>query len=887
MPNTEEKGNFEQHKKRAKKLQNPSKDSKDINTVISELHIHQMELEIQNEELIKSKLLIEKSQGKYFDLFNLAPIGYFKLNEKGLITDVNLIGASMLGAKIADLIDKAFFRFISKDDLNKFHHFCKNQTTNEIKQNLELKLINNSGEPFYAQLESILYENELKKEILLSVTDITKIKNVENELKTSESRYKMLFENSQICTAITTMEGKVITANKLFFKMTGYEPEEIELVNLTSMYQNLDQRNLLIEKLRKTGSVREYEVKMKRKNGQHYLANINVDIVPIEEGNGLLVTAIDITKSRKIELKHIESEEFLDKIVENIPDIIFVKNADKLDFKMVNKSAETFFGHSREDLIGCTDHEFFPKAEADFFTKKDREVIKNKKPLDIPIETIKTKNLGQRKLHTKKIPILNKNGNPEYLLGVSEDITDLKTAEKLLVNSEKQYRTLYSAMNEGVAIHKLIYDDENIPVDYKIIDVNYAYEKILGIKKEDILNKKATEIYGTEKAPYFNEYLEVSQTGNPILFETFFEPMNKYFSISVSSPSYGSFVTVFEDITERKKIEETLFESEKNYRELVDNSMVAVYKTNIYGDILFANSAMAKILGYRSVEGLKKRKIFELYKNPEDRNKLIKKLKKQGNFSHYEVELTSKNDDTIIVLLSANLEDEIISGMMMDITQRKNAENEIKKSLSEKEVLIREIHHRVKNNLQIIASLLHLQEATVEGEEFINVLKESEVRVKSMAIIHEKLYQSTNFTDVNFKEYIEKLVYDILYTYGVQKGSIKTNMNIEDINLNIDTAIPLGLIINEIVTNSAKYAFPKSSGIITINLKQVSGGMELNISDNGIGLPIDVNLDNTSTLGLQLVKNLTDQIDGHIEIDRSNGTKFTINFKEIKYKKRK
>ena len=151
-----------------------------------------------------------------------------------------------------------------------------------------------------------------------------------------------------------------------------------------------------------------------------------------------------------------------------------------------------------------------------------------------------------------------------------------------------------------------------------------------------------------------------------------------------------------------------------------------------------------------------------------------------------------------------------------DITERKNAETEIKNSLNEKEVLLREINHRVKNNLQIIASLLHLQADSIDDKRIADILKESETRVKSMAIVHEKLYQSPNFNDINFKQYLEKLVYDILYTYGIKIGPIKVQMEIEDINLNIDTAIPLGLIINELITNTIKYAFPKSEGTITI-----------------------------------------------------------------------
>ena len=165
-------------------------------------------------------------------------------------------------------------------------------------------------------------------------------------------------------------------------------------------------------------------------------------------------------------------------------------------------------------------------------------------------------------------------------------------------------------------------------------------------------------------------------------------------------------------------------------------------------------------------------------------------------------------------------------------------------------------------------------------------MKESETRLKSMAIVHEKLYESSNFADINFKQYLEKLVYDILYTYGIKKGTIKAQLDIEDVPINIDTAIPLGLIINELITNSVKYAFTQKQGNITIQLKSLPEKIEISIADDGIGIPEDINLENPETLGLQLVNNLVGQIDGEIELDRSHGTEFKITFKELKYKKR-
>ena len=209
----------------------------------------------------------------------------------------------------------------------------------------------------------------------------------------------------------------------------------------------------------------------------------------------------------------------------------------------------------------------------------------------------------------------------------------------------------------------------------------------------------------------------------------------------------------------------------------------------------------------------------------------------------------------------------------------------IQLSLNEKEILIREIHHRVKNNLQIITSLLHLQEDTV-NEEVAAVLRDIEGRVMSMAIIHENLYQSPHFNDINLKLYIEKLLYDILYIYRIPKGTIKTNLDIQEIRLNLDTAIPLGLIINELITNIVKYAFIDFNGIITIKLEPYLDVLELTIADNGRGLPKNIDIEHSETLGLQLVNNLINQIEGKLKININNGTEYKILFNQVKYKNR-
>lgn len=224
---------------------------------------------------------------------------------------------------------------------------------------------------------------------------------------------------------------------------------------------------------------------------------------------------------------------------------------------------------------------------------------------------------------------------------------------------------------------------------------------------------------------------------------------------------------------------------------------------------------------------------------------------------------------------------------VMEALQKEAAKTET--SLQEKELLLREIHHRVKNNLQVISSLLSLQSRSSKDEQAIEMAKESQNRIKVMALIHEKLYSSKGFANVEFNDYIKNLVNDLFASYRVSASRISLKMEIEDISLGIDTAIPTGLIINELVTNCLKYAFTKDNdGEIRISLRSLDDGQnELIVSDNGVGIPENLDIKNAESLGLRMITNLTERsLHGNVSIKRSKGTEFRIIFKEKEYKDR-
>jgi two-component sensor histidine kinase len=216
-----------------------------------------------------------------------------------------------------------------------------------------------------------------------------------------------------------------------------------------------------------------------------------------------------------------------------------------------------------------------------------------------------------------------------------------------------------------------------------------------------------------------------------------------------------------------------------------------------------------------------------------------------------------------------------------EILERKRAEEQIKMSLKEKEVLLQEIHHRVKNNMQVISSLLNLQSGYVQDQQILEILQDSQNRVRSMALIHEKLYRSENLAQIDFGEYVRDLTADLVRSSGAQSEKVALEVRVDNVFLDIDTAVPCGLILNELVSNSLKHAFPKNlTGDLLVELRAGPEGMlQLNVVDNGIGFPQELDYHQLDSLGLQLVTSLVEQLDGTIALDPAEGTNFQIKFR--------
>ena len=333
--------------------------------------------------------------------------------------------------------------------------------------------------------------------------------------------------------------------------------------------------------------------------------------------------------------------------------------------------------------------------------------------------------------------------------------------------------------------------------------------------------------------------------------------------------------------------EKALQASEERFRALYQDAVVGFYRTTPDGRILMANAALLKMLGYSSFDELSKRNLEqEGFEASRSRALFKGQLERTGVMTGWETAWCRR--DGSVVNVSENcrtVRDEAgqtlyYDGSVEDITARKQAETELRESLREKTELLQEVHHRVKNNLQVMASLLNLQAIRVKNPAALEALRETQSRIRSMALLHETLYREGNVARVNCAAYLGQLCAHLAHAFGNGQGRIRLDHRSAAVELEIDDAIPCGLMVNELVSNAFKHAFPDgSSGQITVELRALPDGrLLLSVADDGVGLPAGKESGDSESLGMKLVHGLAQQINAALEIRRAQGTLTEILF---------
>lgn len=841
-------------------------------------------------ELEESHELWQEYKEKYNKIVDLSPCGILTVDLKGRVTSCNKAAAEITGFSREEVIGKKFTRipYLRKKDIPQFIKIFSSLLKGKKLKPQKVNWVHKDGTIHTAEAYIDVIKKNGRFSGLVSVAqDISEQQKAEEIMKVNEERYSSLFRHSHDAIFVHDLKGNILDVNKKAKALFGYKKPEILSLKICDIHPKSELASLkkAFQAIEKNGFV-EFECLFKKKNGDVFPAEVSSSLIEVEGKKIVQGVVRDITERklgddalRKSEMKYRALFEFAN-------DAVFIMSIGGEQILVNNKGA---------DMLGYTIEELSGKSFKDVVASYEYKDAKNKFQGLLNGKTYPPYERIARRKDGKEIPveimatlIRNLEGEPLFVQSVVRDISERKKAEDTLKESREMYRTLVETSPDAVTATNL---------EGKITYVSHGTLQMYGFgSAEELIGKNAFLFIAPEDHDRAAEnlkktlergsirdveYTMIRKDGTQFIGE-----LNASLIKNVKAEP-KAFIAITRDITERKKAERGLSESEKKFRSVVENANDAIYVITP-GGFQYVNSAFERLTGYASSEVCEKTFDFYGIIHPDD-IKMIRDredARKKGREvpSRYEFRILAKNG-TIKTVEPATVHigekgETKVMGILRDVTDRKHAEERIKASLREKDVLIREIHHRVKKNMQIISSLLRLQARSIGEPKMSELFKESQNRIRTMALIHEKLYQTEDLSSINFGQYIRSLTVHLFHTYKINPNVIRMKTDVADVFLDINRAIPCGLIINELVSNSLKHAFPDNKkGEIRIRLAVHSKKkIRLIVSDNGVGLPKNINLSEPETLGLQLVSDLVKQIEGTIRLERAKGTVFHISF---------
>jgi len=569
--------------------------------------------------------------------------------------------------------------------------------------------------------------------------------------------------------------------------------------------------------------------------------------------------ARQLIKTKEAQVEADNSRDFLQKILDSIPTPVYFKDINGT-FMGCNTSFLRYAGVERRRVIGNKIENFAP-SYAEQINETDSDLLKGGKPLRFEIEiTLPDENTVQFLFH--KTLYYDRRGTPEGIIGIITDITELK---------EKEEKISLLSIAIDYASSVIIVTDTKGIIEY----VNPTFTAVTGYLPEEAVGREITMIKsGFHTIEFDDELWNQIQSGNVWKGEVLNRKKDGtlyWESVSIapvfnSAGEITNYISIHDDITRQKMYQESLLQSKNNFLNIITSSHDAIVVLNNNGFVQYINPA-AEDLFNESVEHMLQE---PLPLNLREEQEEVSLPMPDGSIRYFE-----------LTFIPTRWQGEHAKvAVFHDITRDREAVEETRKSLEEKNVLLKEIHHRVKNNMQLISSMLHLQAVHNPESTTDDVFKDIESRIRSMALIHEKLYQSKDYAHIELGQYIRDLAMSLYNTYQADLSRIKLDSSIEVQNFDIDTAIPCGLILNELISNSIKHAFPENrSGYIYVSMKNLDNNtIELAVKDNGIGMHPDKHRKRDESMGMLLIDTLARQLKGTLTIESDHGTTFRIIF---------
>ncbi len=477
-------------------------------------------------------------------------------------------------------------------------------------------------------------------------------------------------------------------------------------------------------------------------------------------------------------------------------------------------------------------------------------------------------------------------GQPLRSVGTVQDITDRMRAEEALLSLKR-------------SIDQAIGGISRADMNGTIVFANKAWAKMHGYEVNEIIGKPLSIFHTqaqmeSEVNPFNKNVIEsgayAAEIGHARKDGTIFITWMEATMVKDNEQQPIELIASAIDITENKRAEQALRENEEKYRRLFDNASLGIFQSTLAGQVISINPAFAHMLGYDSPEDAMKNiqnAATDLFADPNRRAKIIRLMADNPDLRTFENVYRRKDGSTFIGQLNVTpIRDAAgrllrTEGMVEDITARKQSEAKILAALEEKETLLREVHHRVKNNLQAMIALMEMQAGSIPDEATRLFLKELEGQARTMALVYEQLYQSVNLARVQMAPYLQQLTYYISETFGGRR-MVQLTLDIESVALDVAQAMPCGLIVNELFTNIFKHAFPpefQGQPQVHIALQLDGETYRLTVADNGVGLPPGYDWQASRSLGLRLVKLwATHQLGGTLNVSSDPGANYTITF---------
>ncbi len=786
--------------------------------------------------------------------------------------------------------------------------------------------------------------------IILLNRNINKRKEAEGTLEENRNWLATTLESIGDAVIVTSKIGEILFMNKIAEDLTGWKSSEANGLLLDHIFKiyNEDTGEKAADPVqnvvrsRKVVALDDHTILVTKNNKE---IPIDDSAAPIINDKGDLIGVVmvfrNISERRKSEKEILSNQKFIKRIADSLPSILYIYDLKGPKISYSNYKIAEILGYDSDDVINMGQSFFekyihpddYAKLKSNFaryYEAKDNEILNFEyrilnsagkyrwfrshevvfsrndegtvteilgSAFDITTRKLLEQELQKYSGHLEELVDMRTSELKAANLKLKDEIKERAKAERNIIDAEEKFRSLVENALVGIYILQ----------DEKYVYVNPKYEEIFGYSSGGMTGVNAWEMVSPEHRPLVVENIRKRIDNEVNTIQYSFKAIKKDgttidVEVKGSKMLYNgkiSIIGTLQDITERVKAEELIKQQREFLRTVIDTDPNFVFAKDWEGRFTLVNKAVSDNYGTTS-ENLIGKTDADFNENTKEVERFInddREVITSGSSKFIsEEQVTDSNTgkikwyQTIKVPLKGADGTTHVLGVAADITARKLAEEITIKSLKEKELLLKEIHHRVKNNLQIIVSLLKLQSKFVYDPRDLDIFNKSRSRVETMSLIHEKLYKSKDISQIDIGNYLRDLVSHLLQAYSVNSAKIEFKINAENILMSIDTAIPCGLIVNELINNILKHAFPDGyTGKIELNLWRSDENVVLEISDNGIGIPEAFDLDKSDSLGMRLIDTLVKQLDGIIEVNSlngSNGTKFVIEFKEIKYKER-